>query len=196
MALLFLGSHPAVDFLNTAYAPDGEPVETIPDGKALLEWMAGAGLLEAAEAARLQRRFGAKALDEVAAEARSIREWTRSWLERWRAEPKRDYRDDLAALNKLLTRETRTREVVAGKRGFELIERRRLAGADDLLAMIGAQIAALVTREKAAMLKSCAGTGCTLWFLDRTKAHRRMFCSASACGNRAKVAAFRRRQRE
>ena len=44
-----------------------------------------------------------------------------------------------------------------------------------------------------ALLKACAGADCTLWFLDRTKAHRRMFCSATACGNRAKVAAFRRR---
>jgi predicted RNA-binding Zn ribbon-like protein len=54
----------------------------------------------------------------------------------------------------------------------------------------------LITQEDASLLKSCSGSGCTLWFLDRTKAHRRLFCSATACGNRAKVAAFRQRQRE
>ena len=48
-------------------------------------------------------------------------------------------------------------------------------------------------QEDPALLKACAGADCTLWFMDRTKAHRRMFCSATACGNRAKVAAFRRR---
>ena len=47
-----------------------------------------------------------------------------------------------------------------------------------------------------ALIKRCAGTDCSLWFVDRTKAHGRMFCSAAACGNRAKVAAFRQRQRE
>jgi predicted RNA-binding Zn ribbon-like protein len=46
------------------------------------------------------------------------------------------------------------------------------------------------------VLKWGAGAGCTLWFVDRTKAHRRIFCSATTCGNRAKVAAFRQRQRE
>jgi predicted RNA-binding Zn ribbon-like protein len=52
-----------------------------------------------------------------------------------------------------------------------------------------------VARENASLVKQCAGPGCTLWFLDRTKAHARRFCSAAACGNRAKVAAFRERQR-
>nr|WP_254214234.1 CGNR zinc finger domain-containing protein [Burkholderia multivorans] len=32
-----------------------------------------------------------------------------------------------------------------------------------------------------------------LWFLDRTKSHRRRWCSKALCGNRQKVAAFRRR---
>ena len=41
-----------------------------------------------------------------------------------------------------------------------------------------------------------AGGDCSLWFLDRTKAHTRLLCSAAACGNRAKVSAFRKRQRE
>jgi predicted RNA-binding Zn ribbon-like protein len=44
-------------------------------------------------------------------------------------------------------------------------------------------------------VKRCEGAECTLWFVDRTKAHRRRFCSATACGNRDKVAAFRARQR-
>jgi predicted RNA-binding Zn ribbon-like protein len=33
------------------------------------------------------------------------------------------------------------------------------------------------------------------WFLDQTKAYKRRFCSAAVCVNRAKVAAFRERQR-
>jgi predicted RNA-binding Zn ribbon-like protein len=57
------------------------------------------------------------------------------------------------------------------------------------------QIAALITKEQPSLVKDCAGSTCTLWFLDQSKAHRRLFCSPSACGNRAKVAAFRDRQR-
>ena len=98
-------------------------------------------------------------------------------------------------LNGLLERGSAYREVVAAKKGFDVRNRWRLESADDLVALLAAQIASFIADEEPALAKRCAGPGCTLWFLDRTKAHRRLFCSASACGNRAKVAAFRERQR-
>jgi predicted RNA-binding Zn ribbon-like protein len=195
MSPLFLGSHPAIDFLNTAFTPDGQPVETIGDGRAFLNWLVAAGLLEEPGAARLQRRFGSKTLDATAAEARKVREWARSWLGRWRTRPNADYGDELAALNKLLARAAFHREVVATPAGLEVAERSEIDSAEALLSPIAKSIAALITQEEASLLKHCAGAGCTLWFLDRTKGHRRLFCSSSACGNRAKVAAFRERQR-
>jgi predicted RNA-binding Zn ribbon-like protein len=65
----------------------------------------------------------------------------------------------------------------------------------DLLALVTQQVAQLLGMEDPTLIKRCAGAGCVLWFVDRTKAHRRVFCSTTACGNRAKVAAFRERQR-
>lgn len=191
---LFLAGHPAIDFLNSAYAPGGQPIETLVDGRALLGWMVGAKLVSAEEAAALQRRFTRKALDAAAQEARAVREWARTWLSAWRANPARDYSDEIAVLNELLAREDRERELVVAKRRLSLVDRSRFADASALLAPIAVEIARLVTEEDPALVKACAGADCTLWFLDRTKAHRRMFCSASACGNRAKVAAFRLRQ--
>jgi predicted RNA-binding Zn ribbon-like protein len=193
---LFLAGHPAVDFLNTAYAPGGQRVETLVDGRALLDWMVGAQLLSEEESAALQRRFTRKALDAAAQEARNVREWARKWLTAWRTNPARDYSDEIEVLNKLLAREDREREVVFEKRRFALVDRSRIADANALLAPIAVAIAQLVSQEDPALVKACAGADCTLWFLDRTKAHRRVFCSAAACGNRAKVAAFRLRQRE
>jgi len=189
----FVAGHPAIDFLNTAYAPGGVLVETIGDGRALLDWMMGAGLVDKDEAARLARRFTRKSLDAAAEEARTVREWARTWIETWRANAARDYGDEIAALNKLLARESRGRELVANKRRLELIERPHFEDARELIAPIAVEIARLVTQEDPSLVKACAGTECTLQFLDRTKAHRRVFCSATACGNRAKVAAFRRR---
>lgn len=192
---LFLAGHPAIDFLNTAYAPGGQQVETLGDGRALLEWMVRSKLLDESESATLQRRFTRKALDAVAEEARAVREWARTWLTAWRANPSRDYSDEIAVLNKLLARETRGRELIAVKRRLMLHDRSRFADANALIAPIAVEIGRLVAQEDPALVKACAGADCTLWFLDRTKAHRRMFCSAAACGNRAKVAAFRIRQR-
>jgi predicted RNA-binding Zn ribbon-like protein len=193
---LFVAGHPAVDFLNTAYAPGGKLVETLVDGRALLDWMVGAHLLTEEASAALQRRFGRKALDAAAHEARDVREWARTWLTAWRANPARDYTDEVEILNELLAREDRERELVVEKRRFSLVDRSHIAAANALLAPIAVAIAQLVSQEDPALVKACAGADCTLWFLDRTKAHRRMFCSAAACGNRAKVAAFRLRQRE
>jgi predicted RNA-binding Zn ribbon-like protein len=190
---LFLGGHPAMDFLNTRFGPEGRQKETIGSGRALLAWLVAAKLLDAATAARLSRRLGDEVLDAAAAEARRFREWARGWLARWRTAPRRDYADELAVLNKLLARETCHHQVLAEGRDLKWVARPRLDNADALIALIAAQVAALVTAENASLVRSCAGPDCSLWFLDRSKAHRRMFCSAAACGNRAKVAAFRAR---
>jgi predicted RNA-binding Zn ribbon-like protein len=195
MEPLFIGGHPAIDFLNTALTPDGVAVETIPDGRAYLDWLKGAALLDEAEAAKLARRFGAKGLDTAAAEARRVREWARDWLERWRARPGADYGEEIAALNKLLAREQSSHELVAGKGGFSLMERPQLESPQALISLVAMQLAAVLTTEDPSLIRNCAGGGCSLTFIDRTKAHRRLFCSATACGNRAKVAAFRSRQR-
>jgi predicted RNA-binding Zn ribbon-like protein len=192
---LFVGGHSAIDFLNTAFAPNGRKIETIGDGAALMDWMIGAGLLQEPLAARLRGTFGRKALDATAAEARKMRGWVREWIRAWRTDPHADYRKEIDALNKLLARAASHREVVCTAEGFRVVEHDRLASADALLALIARSIATLITEEEPSLVKACAGSSCTLWFLDRTRGHRRMFCSTTACGNRAKVAAFRERQR-
>jgi len=195
MRPVFVGNHPAIDFLNTALAPNGKPIETMGDGKAWLEWLVAAGLLDRRAATKLARRSGAGALDESAAEARRVREWARDWLIRWRANPKGDRREEVAALNKLLARGTYGRQVMITGSELQVAELPRVETAGMLIALVAAQFAELVTKEQPALVKDCASSACTLWFLDQSKAHSRLFCSPSACGNRAKVAAFRERQR-
>ena len=195
MKPLFLGSHPAIDFLNTTLAPRGETIELIGDGRSFLEWLAGAGLLDPAAVPRLLRRFSGAALDGAAAEARRFRTWVRAWIASWQQAPDGDHQGELRRLNALLEREAVHRELVATPHGREVVERSRIDSADQLIGLVAVQVAQLVAREDPSLIKPCAGSECTLWFLDRTKAGRRLFCSAAACGNRAKVAAFRERQR-
>lgn len=196
MEPLFLGHHPAVDFLNSALVPQGQPIETIGDGRAYLGWLVGAGLLDPATASRLPRRWGKEATDGAAAEARRVREWAREWLSRWRKAPHADYRAELAILNELVARVPLVREVVREGKVLRMVERPRLDAPTSLIGLVGAAVAALLTQEEPGLLKSCAGAGCTLWFLDRTRAHRRVYCSTAVCANRAKVSAFRQRQRK
>jgi predicted RNA-binding Zn ribbon-like protein len=192
---LFLGNHPATDFLNTSLTPEGKRIEMIGDGRAFFRWLVAAKLLDEARAGRLLKRLGIKGADAAAAEARHLREWARDWLERWRRAPNRGYEKEIETLNQWLARGTQHREIVTTDEGLKLAVLSHVEGTAELLAVLAATIAALVIEEDASLVRTCAGADCTLWFLDRTKAHRRLFCSTSICGNRAKVAAFRERQR-
>ena len=192
---LRVGDHPAIDFLNTAYEPQGVAIELLDGGQEFLAWLVDAGLLAQSAARTLERRFGRAALDHAADEARRVREWARAWLCRWRDAPRGDYAKEIARLNSLLTRTSASRKVVVSKDGLHLAQHSAIESADALIALVADQIAAFVTSENPALLKSCAGPGCTVWFLDRSRTGRRRFCSTTICGNRAKVAAFRQRQR-
>ena len=62
MKPLFLGSHPAMDFLNTRPTPRGAPIELIGDGASYAAWLEGARLLHAttrrsSNVASAQRRW-------------------------------------------------------------------------------------------------------------------------------------------
>lgn len=196
MKPLLLADHPALEFLNTSMLSSrGEPVELIGDGRAFLAWLVDTGLVDSREAARLPKRFSAAVLDRVAAEVRSLRGWAADWLMRWRAAPHARYEPELRRLNQLLARASDVREVVRRDGGLALAEHHRFDDVTELPALLAAQLADLITHEDPELVKRCDGSACVLWFLDRTKAHRRRFCSAATCGNRDKVAAFRARER-
>jgi predicted RNA-binding Zn ribbon-like protein len=192
---LFLADHLALDFLNTTMSPQGTEIELIGDGRAFVDWLVAAEVLDVAAAPRLRRQVGAEALDDLAAEARKLRAWTAAWIARWRDDPEGRYDAEVRRLNAVLERAGGYPQLVQRGGTFELVEQRRGETPGELLAAIAQKIADLLVREQAALVKRCDGAQCTLWFLDRTKAHRRRFCSASVCGNREKVAAFRARLR-
>lgn len=195
MKPLMLAGHPALEFLNSTMAPRGEPTELIGDGRAFVRWLVDAEWIDSAAAAQLVRRFGDQ-LDEIAAEARQIRGWAIEWIAKWSTEPGARYAGELRRLNELLVRADAYRQVRRDGDALAIVEQHRGEAPGELIGMIAVALAELVTREQPVLVKRCEGSGCTLWFVDRTKAHRRRFCSAAACGNRDKVAAFRARQRD
>ena len=193
----FVGDHAALDFLNTIAAPRGEVIEFIPDGGAYLTWLVGAGLLDPSEVQELLDRFGRPALDRVAGEARDLREWFRQVIATAAvAHMNWPTADVVAKLNQLLAMSCSQRQLEISDRHLVLRERHEYTRARQLLVPVAQVIAELVTDGDPSLIKRCANPPCTLWFYDRTKAHRRRFCSAAVCGNRAKVAAFRERQRQ
>jgi predicted RNA-binding Zn ribbon-like protein len=192
---LFLADHPALDFMNTHYGPPHAMVEVIPDGAAFVSWLVEAGWLDSAAAPKLKRRLGASALNDVATEARALRQWASEWIERWAEDPAADYAAEVRRLNGVLAHERGYVELVERDESLTLQHHVHLDSPAQVLARVAEPLAELMANAPANLVKRCGGSDCTLWFLDKTKSHRRLFCSAAACGNRAKVAAFRERQR-
>ena len=69
----------------------------------------------------------------------------------------------------------------------------REGGLDWLLAAIARSAAELLAEGSRAPLRLCANPQCGLFFYDKSRTHRRRWCSMSVCGNRNKVATFARK---
>ncbi len=69
-------------------------------------------------------------------------------------------------------------------------------GVRSLLASVARDAVDLLGGPRAARLKRCEGSRCALLFVDTSRSGHRRWCSMERCGNRAKVAAHRRRRKE
>jgi len=65
----------------------------------------------------------------------------------------------------------------------------------ELLASIARDAILLFGSEAGTRLHQCEGESCALLFLDTSRSGDRRWCSMAGCGNRSKIAEFRRRQR-
>jgi predicted RNA-binding Zn ribbon-like protein len=64
-----------------------------------------------------------------------------------------------------------------------------------LLATLAADLLDLLAGPDIQNVKQCAHPNCTRLYLDKSRAKNRHWCGMGTCGNRAKVQAFRARQR-
>jgi predicted RNA-binding Zn ribbon-like protein len=62
------------------------------------------------------------------------------------------------------------------------------------LSAVARDAIALFTTEDARRLRECASPQCGLLFLDLSRPGRRRWCSSSACGGKARAAAYRQRR--
>jgi predicted RNA-binding Zn ribbon-like protein len=164
-------------------------------------WLEQAELVPGAALEEIRIRSTAAELDDVAARARDLREWFRGFVRKRKGGPlvAKDLRE-IEPLNQLLGRDQQHGEIVTnisgGVTSFELRANRRWQSAASLLMPIAEALARLVCEEDFTYVKACEGPRCPLMFADHTRGHARRWCSMAICGNRAKVAAHRKRLRE
>jgi len=187
---IFVGEHPAIDFANTLSLSQGQWTEHLRDWADVIDWLSVAGL--SANPALQIPTFRAEAV-------KSVVELRRAWKDELGklVAGSRVSDDFIWRINQILA-EDAFYEILhrRGKTGFQLGRSASgLKGEKLALATLSRQIAHFLAEANFGHLHRCANTtSCALYFYDTTKNHRRQWCSPAACGNRYKVAAFRRRR--
>jgi predicted RNA-binding Zn ribbon-like protein len=180
---LFLADDRALDFINTSYGVGEDHRECLGSDAQVLDWLEEAGFASSIE--RPPANSGA--LLKAALELRKI---AQDLVKARQA----GVVGDVATLNRILAHGNSYSELVWSKRAGPTLEKRRRAGSfQALLVPVAEAVAKLLACGDFTLIRQCEGSGCILWFYDRTKAHRRRWCSMESCGNRMKVAAFRSR---
>jgi predicted RNA-binding Zn ribbon-like protein len=198
---IFIADAPALDFLNSVATPIDVEIDWIEDGEGFLEWLEQAQLVPAHVLKTLRAQAMPGQIDHVAAQARSLREWFRKFVLSRRGSPlvAKDLQK-LEPLNRLLERDEQIsriepRRTNAGFNALELQTMRRWRSPESLLLPIGEALAKFACEEDFSHVKACEGATCTLMFADHTRGRARRWCSMAMCGNRAKQAAHRQRQK-
>ncbi|RSZ59791.1 hypothetical protein HF313_13695 [Massilia atriviolacea] len=178
-----VGDHLAMDLLNTQARENGESVDFWHSGDDVLAWLARCGIVPPA---------GGETLDKpgLLAQAAALRTLARRLV----GQRKQDQPIDPAALNAYLHTYLSAPHLDIDSEGRPVLA--RAVRADPLASLLGPlaeSVAQLLVDGNFALVKQCEHPDCVLWFYDRTKAHKRRWCSMALCGNRYKAAQFRKR---
>src|SRR5471032_1929891 len=180
----FIADHPALDLLNTVAVSNGAPTDFLQSDADVMAWLERAGFIA-------QGMSAGDPVPRLLEVARGFRELFRNLV----AQRKAGEALNLAALNAYLAQASRHLELVADAEGKLNLQARYDAGsAKKLIGPLVESAAELLADGDFSLVKHCENPECILIFLDKTKSHRRRWCSMAVCGNRAKVASFRQRQ--
>jgi predicted RNA-binding Zn ribbon-like protein len=194
----FIADSLGLDFLNSIATPVDRPIDWLDSGAGLVAWLAQAELVPPQALNALIRQARPRELDEVAKQARTLREWFRGFVRQHMGRPVTPKAiRELKPLNALLERDEMFGRVAAHQDTYgdhlELQTTRRWRSPESLLLPIGEALARCVCDEDFAAIRACEGQRCTLIFADHTRSRGRRWCSMAMCGNRAKQAAHRHR---
>lgn len=186
---LFVGNQLALDFLNTKLLLAEGPRELLTDVAALERWLVAAGVLES------DRRPAWR----NSAEGRQFLKKLLDFREKLRAEIIRRESGSsiseafLGELNRLLEKHPCRMAVQRGGKDLSLGLVFEPRAPEDAWAPIVAAAADLLSGIPQRRVRKCESPTCVVHFYDTSKKGARRWCSMNLCGNKVKVAAYRRR---
>jgi predicted RNA-binding Zn ribbon-like protein len=196
-SFVFVGERLWLDFVNTDDARRGMRVDMLRDFDELVHWLEAARVLDAERAGGILRRAHQQPAGAAAAlvDARRVRAALRALAERG-ALSEKTRADALGEINRVLGRSAGTRRVEGRDDGSF---RQSFVPVGDAFAglmipVVESAAEALVHGELV-RVRRCADQRCPRVFFDATRNGRRRWCDMATCGNRAKAARFRARER-
>ena len=181
----FVGDHPALNFINTLHMDGSKLTDTWQSDEDVAAWIVREGLRDTVPSTTWPD-------GSLLRKARQLREIAKKTVEARKAKKTLP----LDELNGFLERSVSHCVLSARSRidlPFERVYGQKTV--EQYLAPVAESVAELLSHGDFDLIRHCEGEQCVLWFYDRTKAHRRRWCSPQLCGNRAKVEAFRARAR-
>ena len=185
-----------LDFVNTLEYSKGLPSDYLTDASVAVNWFQEHALLHRETASEL---IGEVTADEQTAtrllqRVQKTRAALRDLLDA--AVEKRPPSDSaLREVNRAL-RANYIYELVPAADGVSLDHRHEGDPISGALARLSEAIARELTQEDKERLRICANDECRWVFRDNSPAGRRKWCDMSSCGNRAKAARHRERQKQ
>lgn len=190
-AFAFVAERLWLDFVNSDSITRGR--DALANFEQFVQWLEGAGLLDAERAATMRRRANQQPAGALAvlADARRVRSVLRALAEL--GEGLHEVRTEaLTEINRVLGRSAGTRRL--DLRADGTFARSFIPVGDAfaglLIAMVESASDALIMGELA-RVRRCADTRCGRVFQDETRNGRRRWCDMATCGNRAKAARHR-----
>ncbi|MCG1031066.1 CGNR zinc finger domain-containing protein [Leclercia sp.] len=178
----FLAEQIALDFINTVAMTDKEAQDFLQTDDDVFRWLNSAGI-------EIQASRNAQP-GKLLLSARTLRELIRSLVEK----KKKGHQFDPDGLNEYLKKIVSYPKIITDSEGTcQIVRCFETALPAHALGVVAEEAAKLLTEGNFDYVRQCEHPDCTLWFYDRTKAHKRRWCSMALCGNRIKIAKFRQK---
>lgn len=165
-----LGDAVWLDFVNTAVGRVPNPPDLLPDDAAFARWAVTQRLLQIGRGPTFQ-------------EVRALRSRLTGLAEALGAE-RQPPAGAITAINELLAGCTGNHQLVriSGEWALQFAPSRPLSPLEAI-----ARSAAATLADRSAVVRRCAGEGCSLFFIDASPTRSRRWCSPAACGASLRV---------
>lgn len=177
----FVGDHLALDMLNSDSYSYGKKIDYWVSGQSVLVWLN--------KAYRGERLYQHQGLDMVAllSKARFLRSTAHQLI----IERKNGVAIDTTPINEFLKQYKTALNLEYDDDNLILVRRSLDISINSMLGPLAESVAQLLVDADFSLIKQCEHPDCVLWFYDKTRSHRRRWCSMATCGNKSKAARYR-----